>query len=446
MKTTQILLLVLLFGCTTNPVPTWDLVIANVNVIDGTGAPLQNNVNVYIKDATIIRIDAEAIKNSDANVIDGMGKYLMPGLIDAHAHPAPIEENFPRFIHYGVTSIFVPGCGECSNEHYAQMRQLGEQDTFPAPRVYHTSQHFTMEGRHPIKTYPSPKWVNGETVFLLEDTLQIEGFVKEVAQYPIKGIKVTIEDGPDPPFVDRMPQAFVTKIVNEAKKYDLEVFAHVSDMEEVRIAQRAGVQNIVHFVGVDIVWERDEEVINALIADSVSWVTTLMIDKSFSYPLNPNWLNRPEIIDIYDAEEIARLSNPNRAERSKQMLFEFYGLENPTLERVILPQTEDIKILAERGCNVVLGTDTGNDFIFPGFSMHEEMQLMELGGFEPMEIIKMATHNGAKMLKVLDKTGTVEVGKFADMILLNRNPLESISNTLSIDMVIKNGKIQKRLK
>ena len=94
---------------------------------------------------------------------------------------------------------------------------------------------------------------------------------------------------------------------------------------------------------------------------------------------------------------------------------------------------------------MVLGTDTGNNFIFPGYSLHEEMQLMELGGIAPIDIIKMTTHNAAKMLKVLNTHGTVEIGKYADMILLDKDPIETISNTLSINRVIKNGKIQKRM-
>lgn len=164
-------------------------------------------------------------------------------------------------MHYGVTGILVTGCGACSDEHFAEMRELASNDLIPSPKVYHTSQHFTMEGRHPIKTYGGNRWKNEKTVFLLKDTLQIEKYVKRVAQNPIVGIKVTIEDGLDPPFVPRIPQEFVTKIVKEAKKYNLEVFAHVSDMDEVMIAEKAGVQNIVHFFGVDVVPNRDNEVI-----------------------------------------------------------------------------------------------------------------------------------------------------------------------------------------
>ena len=122
-----------------------------------------------------------------------------------------------------------------------------------------------------------------------------------------------------------------------------------------------------------------------------------------------------------------------------------YGLENPNLESIISFQVDDIKTLYENGVNMVLGTDTGNDYIFHGYSLHEEMQLMEMGGMKPLDILKMGTYNAAKMLDVLEELGTVEKGKIADMILLDKNPLDSIKNTLTINTVINEGIIQKRI-
>jgi imidazolonepropionase-like amidohydrolase len=82
----------------------------------------------------------------------------------------------------------------------------------------------------------------------------------------------------------------------------------------------------------------------------------------------------------------------------------------------------ELKFLYENGINIALGTDIGQPYIFPGISLHEEMEMMEMLGFDPIDIIKMATHNAAKMLRVLDELGTIEKGKWADMILLDKNP------------------------
>jgi len=427
----------------------YDLIIANVNLIDGTGKEMQRNVNVYVKDSKISKIDTVTIESGNQkNLVDGKGKYLIPGLIDGHTHPGPPEENFPKFIHFGVTGILVPGCGNCSDEHYAEMRKISEDTLVPSPKVYHTSQHFTMEGRHPVKTYPSPNWIDGKTVHYLNDTLQIASLVKQVSKQPIVGIKLTVEDGPLPPFVERMPQEFVNKVVKEAKKYDLDVYVHASDNEEMAMAEQAGVNIYLHYVMIDLDWEKDSSLIKGLVENNATIVTTLMLKKSWLYPLHPDWIHQLEKTNIFTKEEIEYLSNPARKGKSLAILKGrkfMTGQDTPPLLSMVTHQMDDLKALQKEGITIVLGTDTGNDFILPGISLHEEMQIMELGGFEPLEIIKMATLNAAQMLHVQDSLGSIEVGKLADMVLLDANPLESISNTLKINSVFKNGIVHSRI-
>lgn len=440
-------LVVMFLSCDNGNKIEYDLVIANVNLIDGTGAHLKSNVNVYVKNNKIHAIDTLELKHGKI-FIDGTKKYLIPGLFDGHAHTSNFTEDFPRFIHFGVTSIFCPGGSKTTNAYFAEMRKLGEQDSLPAPKVFHTSQHFTMEGRHPVKTYPQGNWIEGETVFYLRDTLQIEALVKQVSQFPIAGIKLTIEDGPAPPFVERIPQEFVNKVVKEGKKNGIEVFAHVSDNLELSMALKAGIKNIVHYTGIDLDFERDKLLLDSIYSRDISWVTTLMLEKSFIYALHPEWVEQVEVMKLFNPDQVKMLRDSSVIEEGRQyskMLEDFFYIKNPNLENIIKPYIEEILVLKENGVNMVLGTDTGNRFIFPGYSMHEEMQLMELGGVEPLEIIKMGTHNAAKMLEILDTHGTIEVGKYADMLLLEKNPLESIKNTLAIHAVFKNGIAQKRL-
>ena len=447
MKHSYLIIFIFLISCTGNSKKEYDYIISNVNLIDGTGAMSKSNVNVYIKDGRVDLID-QTVVNKKETVIDGTNKYLMPGLFDCHTHSGNYQIDFPKFIHYGVTSIFVTGGSTCTNEYYRKMREFGNQDSIASPRVFHTSQHFIMEGSHPVRTYSSSNWREGKTVFYLKDTLQIESLVKEVSQYPIQGIKLTIEEGPMPPPIPRMPQEFINKVVKEAKKNNTKVFVHISDNVELSMALEAKINNIIHFTGVDLDFARDKEMIELIYQSDVSWVTTLMLDKSFIYPLHPEWVNQTEIKDIYNPEEYINLTNQSEIEKANEMVVFFetdYGLKNPTLEDIVAFQVEDIKTLYENGVNMVLGTDTGNTYIFHGHSLHEEMQLLELGGMKPVDIIKMGTHNAAKMMNVLDELGTIEKGKIADMILLDKNPLESIKNTLSINTVFKNGTIQSRI-
>ncbi|MEL6192325.1 MAG: amidohydrolase family protein [Bacteroidota bacterium] len=424
------------------------MAITNVSLIDGTGKAVQESVTICIKEDIIQDILPKADVRADT-LIDGSGKFVIPGLFDGHVHTTNYKEDFPRFIHYGVTSILITGGSLCTHDYYAKMRQLGKQDTFPAPVVFHTSQHFTIEGRHPAKTYVSNNWRDGESIFYLRDTTQIESLVQEVAQYPISGIKLTIEEGPAPPYVERIPQAFIDKTVKEAKAHDLKVFAHVSDNKELSMAIEGGVQTLLHFTGVNIdpANELQISLIEELASRDPSWVTTLMLDKGFLYPIHPEWLSEEAMLPVY--KEIASELIPKRRWRAslqERILKQEYQLEESSLAAFMTPQVADIQFLQELGINMVLGTDTGNEFIFPGYSLHEEMQNLEMGGMQPLEIIKMASLNAAKMLEVEAQLGSIEVGKSANLVLLHKDPLASIKHTLDIHAVIKKGVIQKRMK
>jgi imidazolonepropionase-like amidohydrolase len=99
-----------------------------------------------------------------------------------------------------------------------------------------------------------------------------------------------------------------------------------------------------------------------------------------------------------------------------------------------------IKRFWESGVLITAGTDLGNPWITPGVSLHHELELLTSAGIPPLEVIKIATKNGAKALHILDNVGTIEVGKQADLIL-NANPIEDIKNTRKIEMVFQAGKL-----
>ena len=85
------------------------------------------------------------------------------------------------------------------------------------------------------------------------------------------------------------------------------------------------------------------------------------------------------------------------------------------------------------------GTDVGNEYIYPGFSLHDDLAMFVKAGFTPLEALQTATRNPAKFLGMLDSLGTIEKGKFADLVLLEANPLEDIRNTRRINAVVVNG-------
>ncbi|MEQ8627981.1 amidohydrolase family protein [Ekhidna sp.] len=214
------------------------------------------------------------------------------------------------------------------------------------------------------------------------------------------------------------------------------------------MAVRAGAQNIIHYVGVDLDWNNEEhiEAVETLLEMDASIVTTLMIDKSFLYPIHPDWFEEVDMLYVY--QNSVNDISPGQLKRAtiyERILNQEYGLENGSLIDFMKPQGDDLKILLSKGMNVVLGTDTGNDFNFAGYSLHEEMQLLQMGEMSPIDILKMGTLNAAKMMHAEDSLGSIEVGKLADMILLDESPLSNIENTLTINTVFKGGRVQKRI-
>jgi imidazolonepropionase-like amidohydrolase len=110
-------------------------------------------------------------------------------------------------------------------------------------------------------------------------------------------------------------------------------------------------------------------------------------------------------------------------------------------KKVFQKELEIVGAMRKAGVPLLAGTDTGNPFCFPGFSLHEELALLVIAGLTPVDALRSATLNPAKFLG-LDKTmGTIEQGKVADLVLLDANPLEDVQNTQRIDAVISHGRL-----
>jgi imidazolonepropionase-like amidohydrolase len=97
-------------------------------------------------------------------------------------------------------------------------------------------------------------------------------------------------------------------------------------------------------------------------------------------------------------------------------------------------------LAAQAGVGIMAGSDTPNAFVFPGFALHDELALLVEAGLTPLQALQAATLNPARYLEATDSLGTIEAGKVADLVLLDANPLEDISNTRRISAVVLNGR------
>jgi imidazolonepropionase-like amidohydrolase len=123
-----------------------------------------------------------------------------------------------------------------------------------------------------------------------------------------------------------------------------------------------------------------------------------------------------------------------------------HGFPDPQNEQRWNKVLQLTKIMHDGGVKILSGTDIPNFELVPGESLHHELELLVEAGINPMDVIKIATENGAEALGLINQTGTIEPGKQADILILSANPLEDIKNTKRIDAVISDGRIiEKRI-
>src|SRR5207244_5453779 len=118
--------------------------------------------------------------------------------------------------------------------------------------------------------------------------------------------------------------------------------------------------------------------------------------------------------------------------------------DNAGAKRVCQKSLEIVGAMRRAGVQIIAGTDTPNPFVFPGFSLHDELGLLVKAGLTPMDALQAATRNAANYLGMLDSAGTIEKGKLADLVLLDADPLADIRNTKKIKAVVVGGKFVNR--
>jgi hypothetical protein len=166
-------------------------------------------------------------------------------------------------------------------------------------------------------------------------------------------------------------------------------------------------------------------------------VPTLTVLRAFWYFDDPAFINDTRLRYIPPFIRQALGWNPKDA----------FGFKIRTAEdvsqgkRLFQKQLELVGLMHRAGVRLMAGTDTPNPFVFPGFSLHDELELLVKAGLTPMEALQSATRNPAEYLNLQGSLGTVEKGKIADLVLLEANPLDDISNTKKIAAVVISGKL-----
>jgi hypothetical protein len=425
------------------------LVFTHVTVIDAATASIRQDMTVVIVGDHIAEVGKAAGVNvpKAAQVINGRGKFLMPGLWDMHVHTFrhnPRSTNtwfFPLFIANGITGVRDMWTTGDDFPQAIQFRKGLADGSFLGPR--YGAVGWSVDG-------PDPIWPNSDVVSTPQEA---RDFVRRVKAAGIEFVKVYSKLHPEEYFA----------IADEAKKLAIPFAGHVPDVISAAAASDAGQRSMEHLRNVELGCStKEDELLRSTtwgprqakeMRDTYDQKKCEQLVEKFArnqtWQVPTSWMflqDRSRLRDLLTTDPRSRYLPAGVRARWEQQLPRLETSPEAQQQRQ-RNQQERLTIIAmmnKAGVPMMAGTDVGNPFLFPGFSLHDELASFVRTGLTPGEALRTATYNPVKFLGMLDRLGTVEKGKLADLVLLDANPLEDIHNTRKINAVVVNGRLLDR--
>jgi imidazolonepropionase-like amidohydrolase len=268
---------------------------------------------------------------------------------------------------------------------------------------------------------------------IIGSVAEVDAAVAEQAKKGVDFLKFWTDDNFGT--VKRMPFDIADAIIQSGHKHGLRVIAHVFYLEDAKHLAASGIDALAHSVRDKLV---DQELIDAM-KRSGTWLAAPTLTREValaSYATTPPFLNDPFFRRGTTPDVLATLASP---EYQKTKAADPHLAKCPILEET---EMKNLKMLADAGVRYGFGTDTGVPGRFHGYFEHVELAQMVKAGLTPMQAIVAATGNAAEFLRAKD-LGTLEAGKWADLVVLQQDPLADINNSRTIDSVyIAGNKVQ----
>jgi len=417
--------------------------ITHVTVIDTETGKEKQDHTVVISGQRILEVrDSKNAKlPADAKVVDGNGKYLIPGLWDMHVHKSDIESTYPLYLANGVTGVRDMWGPADANKFRAELAVK----RIDAPHLYLAS---------PIVDGSPPVWPNSIAVSTADEARKVVDDQKRKGADFIK-------------IYNRLSRESYFAIIDESRKQNIFVEGHVPIQVSAWEASDAKQKSFEHLYGLAMACSIREEELQARMVPTAAMkeraVITAEAARSYSEPkcnrlfarlkVNGNWqvptltvlrsfslLNDPQFTndgrlryfagwfrDALSAKDDFRLKSWSSTDFALEG--ELFGFSKRL-----------VGAMFRSGVPLLAGTDTGNPYCFPGFSLQDELGLLVESGVSPLGALQAATRNAAIFMDATDKYGSVTPGKIADLVLLDADPLTDIHNTTKVSEVFLEGK------
>ncbi|MGY6523082.1 MAG: amidohydrolase family protein [Mongoliitalea sp.] len=434
----------IIFACSSS---SHDLLITNVNVIDVVTGEVFSNRTVAINGDEITAIYAKAIKpRKETEVVDGTGKYLIPGLWDMHAH----HHWYPR----DNDLLLIPN------------GVLGVRDPWGDPQQAKRLREENKKGIHyGVEIFTSGSLIDGSPSMYgsaeVDTPEEARAMVNCQMQHGVDFIK---------PYSGLKKEVYLA-LMDEAQKLGVIAAGHVPTAVTLEEAVEAGQRMDDHLYGMESLFLSAEQVdIVVHLRKEKKWTesyvyirnnkdSTLAQSRLAQLSGKDIWFC-PTYVSLFGVQKVFK-SNMEADPRNEYISVierhhsgspNDFWLENPMYKtskpdsikfqedkQYVQEKENYIKMLISSEAKILAGTDYIIPYIYPGFSLQEELQIFVRLGMTPLQALQTATINPAQFM-LNDKIGEVKVGKYANLVLLNSNPLDDIHNTQDIFAVVLRGK------
>jgi hypothetical protein len=401
-------------------------IIKNTSIVDVTSGNLISNKSVIIKDSVIFMIvdNYSSSEYPNAIIIDGKEKFVIPGLWDMHFHLCWETTNdsllFQPLLSYGITGIRDMG-GDLLIQN--DFKKSIKQDPTKGPEIYGAGP--IIDGNLPVFydiTIPVDEKSNidrilDSTIALGSDFIKTYSLIKE-------------------------PE--LVRISNYANKNNISFAGHLSEYIEPEKSIQLGQKCVEHLNVLERIWLEEPVRIDSIIhlmlkRDSWLCPTLGIYDKKVNIS-NPQIEVKPYNNFIHPVLMQDWISSRSRRIKRNE------GVDSLELSNKYNSQLSLLQHMHSNGVMILAGSDFGGmPFVYPGIGLHDELILLNKAGLSPSEALAAATINPAIYLSIDDKYGSVSKGKIADLVLLDKNPLDNIENTQAISIVIRKGKKVEKL-